>query len=138
VPKPTNRKIVDCKWVYKVKTDANGNLERYKARLVARGFTQVPGQDFDEIFSPVVRFDSMRLLLAISASKRWKPRQLDVKMAFLYGFLKEEVYMQLPEGSRENGKCALLQRCIYGLKQSSREWYFRLVSYLMPYGFASS
>src|SRR5690606_22323231 len=59
VPKPANRKIVDCKWVYKVKTDANGYLERYKARLVARGFTQVPGQDFDEIFSPVVRFDSM-------------------------------------------------------------------------------
>jgi hypothetical protein len=138
VPKPTNRKIVDCKWVYKVKTDANGNLERYKARLVARGFTQVPGQDFDEIFSPVVRFDSMRLLLAISASKRWKPRQLDVKTAFLYGILKEEVYMQLPEGSREDGKCALLKRCIYGVKQSSREWYFRLVTYLIPYGFAFS
>ncbi len=112
VPKPPNRKIVDSKWVYKVKTDADGNLERYKARLVARGFTQVPGQDFDEIFSPVVRYDSMRLLLAISASKRWKPRQLDVKTAFLYGVLKEEVYMQLPEGSREDGKCALLKRCI--------------------------
>lgn len=138
VPQPTNRRIVDCKWVFKVKTDSKGEIERYKARLVARGFTQVPGTDFDEIFSPVVRFDSMRFLLAISASKGWKPRQLDVKTAFLYGILKEEVYMHLPEGSREDGKVARLKRCLYGLKQSSREWYFRLVEFLLPFEFVIS
>lgn len=134
VDKP-NRKIVDCRWVFKVKGNAKGEIERYKARLVAKGFSQVMGQDYDEIFSPVVRFDSLRLLLAISASKGWRVKQLDVKTAFLYGILKEEVYMQLPEGSRLEGKVARLRRCIYGLKQSPREWYFRLVEYLIPYGF---
>lgn len=138
VPRPANRKIVDSKWVYKIKTDANGNIDRYKARLVARGFTQQPGVDYDEIFSPVVRFDSMRLLLAIAAVKGWRPRQLDVKTAFLYGILKEEVYMQLPEGSRQTGMVAKLKRCLYGLKQSSREWYLRLVNFLSPYGFVCS
>jgi hypothetical protein len=138
VPAPAHRKVVTCKWVYKIKTDAAGNLERYKARLVARGFSQIPGQDFDEVFSPVVRYDSMRLLLAISASRGWKPRQLDIKTAFLYGILKEEVYMQLPEGSRQTGMVARLKRCLYGLKQASREWYHRLVEYLAPHGLAPS
>ena len=136
VDQPPHRKIVDCRWVYKVKAKPNGELERFKARLVAKGFSQVQGQDYDEIFSPVVRYDSLRLLLAISASRGWRPRQLDVTTAFLYGILKEEVYMHLPEGSRLDGKVARLKRCIYGLKQSPREWYFRLVEHLIPYGFA--
>lgn len=135
VSRPANRRIVDCKWVFKIKTDSEGKLDRYKARLVARGFTQVPGDDFDETFSPVVRYDSMRLLLAISAANGWRPRQLDVKTAFLYGVLREEVYMHLPEGHREQGKVARLKRCLYGLKQSSREWYFRLIDFLTPHGF---
>jgi len=136
VPRPANRRVVACKWVFKVKANSSGELERFKARLVAKGFSQTQGEDFDEIFSPVVRYDSLRLLLAISASKGWHPRQLDVTTAFLYGILKEEVYMHLPEGSRKDGMVARLKRCIYGLKQSPREWYFRLVEHLIPYGFA--
>lgn len=138
VPRPKGRKIVDGKWVCKVKGDAQGNLERFKARYVAKGFSQVQGLDYDETFAPVVQYDSLRLLLAISANKRWKPRQLDIKTAFLYGILNEEIYMQLPEGFRKEDHVARLNRCIYGLKQSPREWYFRLVEYLKPSGFTSS
>jgi hypothetical protein len=138
VKTPKGRKIVGSRWVFDVKANELGELERYKARFVAQGFSQQPGIDFDEIFSPTVRFDSLRLLLAISACRGWKPRQLDIKTAFLYGVLKEEIYMQLPEGSKEEGMVAKLKRCIYGLKQSSREWYFRLVNFLQPYGFSST
>jgi len=81
----------------------------------------------------VVRYDSLRVLLALSACKGWRPRQLDVKTAFEHGILKE---MDLPEGSRLDGMVAKLKRCIYGLKQSPREWYYRLVEYLGPFGFA--
>jgi len=136
IPKPTGRKIVASRWVYKAKGNAQGEVERYKARLVAKGFSQILRQDYDEIFAPVVRYDSFRLLLAFSACKGWRPRQLDVKTSFLYGILKEEVYMDLPEGSRLDGMVAKLKRCIYGLKQSPREWYYRLVKYLGPFGFA--
>ncbi|KAI0992679.1 hypothetical protein K3495_g15506, partial [Podosphaera aphanis] len=138
VPRPAGRKVVDGKWVCKVKGNAQGELERFKARYVAKGFSQTQGLDYDETFAPVVRFDSLRLLLAIGASKRWKPRQLDIKTAFLYGILDEEIYMELPEGYRQENHVARLKRCIYGLKQSPREWYFRLVEYLKPFGFVSS
>jgi hypothetical protein len=139
VPLPNNdRNVVGSKWVFKIKRDANGNIARYKARLVAQGFSQQPGTDFDEIFAPVVRYDSLRLLLALASHHRWRPQQLDIKGAFLYGILKEEIYMQLPEGSRQNSMCAKLNRCIYGLKQSPREWYHRLSSVLVPYGFTVS
>ena len=136
VDEPKGRKVINCMWVFRLKYDSSGNIERYKARLVARGDSQIAGADYDELFAPVVRFDSLRLLLAISASKKWRPRQLDVKTAFLYGILKEEIYMRLPEGSRIPGKVCKLLRCLYGLKQSPREWYARLTDYLLPYGFA--
>src|SRR5258706_10196813 len=136
VPIPTSRHIVGSKWVYKIKRDSKGQISRYKARLVAQGFSQQPGTDFDEIYAPVVRYDSLRLLIAIAAYFRWKqPRQLDIKAAFLYGNLKEEIYMQLPLGHREEGMCAKLNKCIYGLKQSPREWYSRLTKHLIPLGF---
>jgi len=135
IPKPAGRKIVASRWVYKAKGKAQGEGERYKARLVAKGFSQILGQDYDDIFAPVVHYDSLRLLLALSACKGWRPRQLDVKTAFLYGILKEEVYMDLPEGSRLDGMVAELKRCIYGSKQSPREWYYRLVEYLGHFRF---
>jgi len=83
IPKPVGRKIVASRWVFKAKANAQGEVERYKARLVAKGFSQILDQDYDEIFAPIVRYDSLRLLLAISAYKGWGPRQLDVKTAFL-------------------------------------------------------
>ena len=91
VDRPTGRTVVDCKWVYKIKQKADGSVERYKARLVGKGFTQRIGQDYEETFAPVARYDSFRILLAIAARNSWRPQQMDVKTAFLYGNLKEEI-----------------------------------------------
>ncbi|KAI0991218.1 hypothetical protein K3495_g16969, partial [Podosphaera aphanis] len=138
VIRPKDRKVVNGKWVCKVKGNSLGEVERFKARYVAKGFIQVQGLDYDETFAPVVRFDSPGLLLAISANKGWKPRQLDIKTAFLYGILNEEIYMELPEGYKIDNHVARLNLCIYGLKQSPREWYFRLLEYIKPLGFIPS
>ena len=138
VDKPSDRKIIGSKWVFKIKRDSMGNIEKYKARLVAKGFSQIEGLDYDELFAPVMRFDSLRLLLAIAATKGWRPQQMDVTAAFLYPELNEELYMQLPEGYREEGKVARLNKCIYGLKQSPRKWYMRLTHTLKDLGFRSS
>ena len=125
VEPPPNRKIVGSKWVFKRKIDANGIVERYKARLVAQGCTQKFGLDYEETFSPVVRFESIRFLLAMGAQHKLQLHQMDVSTAFLHGELTEEVYMQQPEGFIESGKEHLvchLQRSIYGLKQSPHCW----------------
>ena len=138
VDKPADRKIIGSKWVFKIKRDAMGNIEKYKARLVAKGFSQVEGLDYDELFAPVVRFDSLRLLIALSAHKGWVPAQMDVTAAFLYPNLTDEIFMHLPEGLKQPGKVARLRKCIYGLKQSPKEWYERLSSTLQRLEFKSS
>ena len=109
--------------------------EWYKARYVAKGLSQIPGIDFDETFAPVALYDSLLLLLTLSAHYDWKPVQLDVKSAFLYGELNETIYLELPEGYRQGDKVWKLQKCIYGLKQSPREWYARLAASLAEKGF---
>jgi hypothetical protein len=91
ISKPVGRKIVVSRWVFKAKGNAQREVERYKAQLVAKGFSQILGQYDIEIFAPVVRYDCLRLLLAISTCKGWQPRQLNVKTTFVYGILKEEV-----------------------------------------------
>ena len=138
VPVPQNRNIVGSRWVYKTKQDVRGSIICHKARLVAQGYSQQPGTDFDEIFSPVVRYDSLRLLIALSFHFNWLPDQLDIKGAFLYGYLQDEIYMALPVGYEQDGHCARLNRSIYGLKQSPKAWYDRLTSYLLPLGFQLS
>ncbi|KAH0607013.1 uncharacterized protein H6S33_003001 [Morchella sextelata] len=135
VNRPTNRAVVKGKWVFKVKHNADGTIERYKARYVAKGFTQVQYQDYDETFAPAARYDSLRLLLALAAHNGWTPQQMDVKSAFLYGVLKEEIYMELPEGYRQDNKVCKLRKCIYGLQQSPREWYACLADSLQRKGF---
>ena len=138
VEQPKDRKIVGSKWVFKVKTDSEGNLERYKARLVAQGCSQKYGEDYDETFSPVVRFESLRTLFALAAQNDLKLHQMDVSTAFLNGVLDEEVYMRPPEGFLEQGQEGLvcrLKKSIYGLKQSPRCWNTVLDKRLKEMGF---
>lgn len=116
-----NDSIVTSRWVFVTKRKPNGEIDRYKARLVARGFSQVYGLDYKETFAPVVNSNSIRLLLAYAAVEKLKLGQFDVKTAFLYGELEEEIYMEPPEGIDE-GKAWLLKRSLYGLKQAPRQW----------------
>jgi hypothetical protein len=98
VPPSSTRKIIDCKWVFRIKKNADGTIDRYKARLVAKGFKQRHCIDYEETFSPVVKSATIRLVLTIVVSRGWSLRQLDVKNAFLHGVLEEEVYMKQPLG----------------------------------------
>ncbi|KAI1005456.1 hypothetical protein K3495_g2757 [Podosphaera aphanis] len=136
--RPKDHNVVGSKWGFKIKHKADGSIERYKARLVAKRFSQQPGTDNDDTYAPVARYDSLRLLLALTAHKGWKPRQLDVKSAFLYGKLDREIYMEIPDGFKEPGKCYLLRKSIYGLKQSPLVWYDTLSNVLNKGGFAST
>jgi len=139
VEQPQGKKIVNCKWVFNKKDDAEGI--RYKARLVAKGYSQVEGVDFNEVFSPVVKHTSIRVLLSLVAMKNYELEQLDVKTAFLHGDLEEQIYMQQPEGYRIVGKenhVCLLQKSLYGLKQSPRQWYKRFDAFMESIYFGRS
>ena len=121
---PSGKKLVKCKWVFKRKVNAAGEVERYRARLVARGFTQQYGIDYVETFSPVVSYPALRLLIALAVELDLKIFHLDVTAAFLNGNLKETIYMEQPEGLvEEPGKVWQLHKAIYGLKQASKSWY---------------
>ena len=122
---PKGRKPVGCKWVFKAKRGSDGKVQRFKARLVAKGFTQKHGIDYDETFSPVVRFTSVRTLLAFAVQNGMMVHQMDVVTAFLNGTLEEEIYMEQPPGYIKKGEEHLvckLKKSIYGLKQSPRCW----------------
>ncbi|WVZ77787.1 hypothetical protein U9M48_025611 [Paspalum notatum var. saurae] len=138
VPRPHHRHIVTGKWVFRHKLRADGSLERYKARWVVRGFTQRPGIDFSETFSPVVKPASIRSVLTIAASRSWPVHQLDVKNAFLHGFLDEQVYCLQPAGfvdSTHPDYVCKLGRSLYGLKQAPRAWFQRFTAVARDIGF---
>ncbi|KAM1500447.1 hypothetical protein ACFX10_023002 [Malus domestica] len=121
---PNGRKPIGCKWVLRKKYKSDGTLDKFKARLVAKGYTQKPGIDFVDTYSPVAKFTSIRILMAIVARMDLELHQLDVKTAFLNGDLKEDIYMIQPEGYHVKGhenKVYKLRKSLYGLKQSSRQ-----------------
>jgi hypothetical protein len=98
VPLPYERKIIRCRWIYKTKSAADGHISRYKAMLVAKGFQQVHGIDYDAKFTSVAKMDSIRLALAIVEAKGWEFHQMDMNNAFLHDDLSEEIYMEQPQG----------------------------------------
>jgi Reverse transcriptase (RNA-dependent DNA polymerase) len=136
VDRPSDRKVVDSKWVFKTKRGPDGEIVKHKARLVAKGFTQVPGLDYDETFAPVVKFATIRVLLAYAAHYDLEIHQIDVKTAFLHGNLKEEIYLKCPAGYDVGpNKVWKLRKSIYGLKQASREWYAKVSAEFSQLGF---
>ena len=142
---PPGKNLVGCKWVFTIKFNADGTIERYKGRLVAKGYTQQEGVDFDETFSPVAKLNSVKLLLALAAVEGWELTQMDVSNAFLHSDLEEEIYMSLPQGYTPapgtvlppNAVCKL-RKCIYGLKQASWRWNQTFTDVLLADGFTQS
>ena len=141
VPPPKDKNIVGSRWVLKVKRDENGAVDRFKARFVAQGYSQMKGIDYDEVFSPVARYASVRSLLALANAHDLEIHQMDVKTAFLNGSLNCEIYMSQPEGfvdpERPDYVCKL-KKSIYGLKQSARCWNTTLDEYLKCTGYHKS
>ena len=138
VPLPEGVKPVGCKWIFKTKRDSEGNVERYKARLVAKGFTQKEGIDFTETFSPVSMKDSFRIIMALVAHFDLELHQMDVKTAFLNGDIDENIYMVQPPNFESNDPKQMvckLKKSIYGLKQASRQWYFKFHQVIVSFGF---
>ncbi|GJS25465.1 retrovirus-related pol polyprotein from transposon TNT 1-94 [Tanacetum coccineum] len=132
VPQPRNMTIIGTKWVFRNKLDENGIVSRNKARLVAQGYNQQEGIDYDETYAPVARLESIRILLAYACALDFKLFQMDVKSAFLNGFINEEVYVAQPPGFIDFEKpdhVYKLKKALYGLKQAPKAWYDRLKAF---------
>lgn len=135
---PPGQKSIGVKWVFKTKLKANGEVDKYKARLVVKGYKQEYGIDYTEVFAPVARHDTIRLIIALAAQNSWPIFQLDVKSAFLHGNLEEQVFVDQPLGHIKIGyeqKVYRLKKALYGLKQAPRAWYSRIESYFLREGF---
>jgi hypothetical protein len=141
VPHPSGSNIVIGKWIWMHKRRVDGSLERYKARWVLRGFTQRPGIDYAETFSPMVKPATVRTVLSLALERSWPMHQLDVKNVFLHGTLTETVYCSQPTGfvdsSHPDFVCRI-NKSLYGLKQAPRAWYSRFATFLQTLGFTEA
>lgn len=141
VPRLEGKSVVGSRWIYKVKQAADRSVEKYKARFVARGFSQIEGIDYEETFALAARYSSIQTFLALSAQMGLHIHHMDVKTTFINGVIDEEVYIEQPEGfeifSSESHVCRL-KRALYGLKQEPRAWYTQIDSYLIGLGFSKS
>lgn len=131
--RPQGKTVIGSTWKYKIKTNADGEIVKHKARLVAQGFAQKYGLDYHETYSPVVKRKTIRLMLALGVEKGWSCEHVDVISAYINSDIKEEVYIEQPEGFAEGNKkkkVCRLKKCLYGLKQSGMEWYNKIRSIL--------
>ena len=138
---PEGEKTVGVKWIYRTKLNEKGEVDKFKARLVAKGYTQKYGIDYSEVFSPVARHDTIRMIISLAAMNEWTVFQLDVKSAFLHGELVEQVFVDQPPGYVKKGSKHMvykLKRALYGLKQAPRSWYNRIDTYFSKAGFHKS
>jgi hypothetical protein len=138
VPRPEGKSVVTSRWLYKTKYAIDGSIEKHKARFVARGFSQVEGVDYDETFALVARYTSIRSIISIAAKMGWRIHQMDVKTAFLNGFIEEEVYIEQPQGfevSEREFHVYFLRKALYGMKQAPRAWYSCIDTYFLQMGF---
>jgi hypothetical protein len=141
VPRPEGKSMVTSRWLYKLKHVADGSIEKYKARFVARGFSQVEGVDYDETFASVVRYTPIKAVISIAAEMGWKIHRMDVKTTFLNGLIQEVVYIEQPLGFEVHGRefhVCRLKKALYGLKQAPRVWYSRIDAYLQQLRFKKS
>lgn len=136
---PPGKHSIGSKWVFKIKYKSDGSIDRFKARFVAKGFSQIPGLDFGDTYAPTGRLASLRLLISLAVSLNWSFDQLDVVTAFLNGSPDKEIYMDPPPGLQNpsNLKCRLHQT-LYGLKQSPNRWYHRIMTWMVSIGFVVS
>jgi hypothetical protein len=125
--------VIGCKWVYKLKRDVNGSVTRYKARIVAKGYNQQYGIDYNETFAPVLKYKSLRIIFALSIThKNTRLEQLDVKTAFLNAYVNEDVYMEAPEGMNvKSDEVLKLNKALYGIKQAPKEWNNDINNYIV-------
>jgi hypothetical protein len=139
VPCPPRIRPTTCKWIYKLKIRSDGSLERYKAHLVACGFQQEHGRDYDETFAPVTHMTTIHTLLIVASVRGWTISQLNVKNVFLNGELREDVYKRPPPGySVPEGMVCHICRSLYGLKQTPRAWFQRFTCVVTTAGFFTS
>lgn len=138
VEAPAGRRVVSCKWVFRIKKKEDGTAARYKARLVAKGCSQRAGYDYQETYAPVVRMSTVRTLLAVAVQQNLHLHQMDVRTAFLNGHLNETVYMRQPPGFERGSKVCKLNKSLYGLKQAPRSWNERFNQFILKLGFKRS
>ncbi|CAI7751809.1 unnamed protein product, partial [Closterium sp. NIES-54] len=136
---PSGKKAIYSKLIFRHKYGPNGELTCYKSRLVAKGIEQTKGKDFDEIFAPMGKGTTLRVMSGTAADRGWRIKQMDITTAFLNGIILEELYMLQPEGLDDgSGRVCRLKKAIYGLKQAPRAWYHKLEETLLAGGFKKS
>eukprot|EP01018_Ginkgo_biloba_P000724 Gb_02012 [translate_table: standard] len=135
---PLDKDVIGTKWIYKTKYKSDGSIDKHKARLVAKGYAQQEGVDYTKTFAPVATMDTIKTVLVLAAQHGWISYQMDIKSAFLNGYVNEEIYVKQPQGFNIAGnenKVYKLKKALYGFKQAPRAWYSRINTYFQQKGF---